>query len=253
MKNEKVQVEGNLSMMSGGGWVYWLMERKKHFSLILPLFIMLSFLGFKFFYTPPATERDFVNANLFLSNWEKNGENDSFLRFMEMRKKHPELSLRYDTRVIQNLIAQSDFARASSMASKALERSAKRVPSYSDFGQTTRLIENESYGEALKEAERLKIEMMEEERGSSSMLYALNLMRIACLNQKLGNFSDELFAWQQLKRLGSSDETPSPLRKEAFDKLVSHFTCQKVTLLDYIQHREEALQSLSLRGRQLTS
>ena len=76
-------------------------------------------------------------------------------------------------------------------------------------------------------------------------LTAFNLMRIAILCQELSDYSGELKAWSELKDLGGITKNKTFKSEagelEAFKQLLSHFTIRNITLLDYIQMREEKL------------
>ena len=227
-----------VSFMSGGGWVYWLMEKKKHLTLVLPLVLLGLLFSFKFAASRRGSEADFVAAHVAFTTWERDGDEKSFEKLTGLMSKYKELERTYDGKVVQKLIAKGDFEHAFPMASRTLKRSSDLAASYTQFGKTTLLIGKKDYKAALKESEDLKERLLSSEEERGSLLFGFNLLRIAFLHQKLGQREEELLAWKQLKHYAGWDGNEPALPKEAFDKILSHYTESQVNLLDYIRYRE---------------
>lgn len=144
--------------------------------------------------------------------------------------KHPDLRAKYEGQIAQELIVRGDSAAALPLAERTLARVSKEhIPLYSAYSATTLLIEKGSYPEALGQANALQSKVSEKE---DSGLFTANLLRIAMLNQKLGNKNEELKTWQTLK------ET---LKQGDHDQVVTALSEGRVSLLDYIAFREKEL------------
>ena len=77
-----------------------------------------------------------------------------------------------------------------------------------------------------------------------SALFAFNLARIATLSEKVGDREGEKQAWQEIKRYGGWEkgaQGDEKIGQTGFKQLLSHFTVQETSLLDYIKSREEDL------------
>lgn len=196
-------------------------------------------------------EGDYVSATAAFTKWkqvlERNG--DDFAKLSKLVKKHPELQARYDAPIGQYLLA----AIAPQEAAPFIERTLLRTkqPYYSDYARTSLKISEKKYQEALDEALSLKDKMNSEplyweKSKDSSSLFAFNLMRIATLSQQLNQSETEIEAWKEIKDYGGWEKDEPPVEligHEGFKQLLSHFSVQETTLLDYIEAREEELRN----------
>ena len=200
-------------------------------------------------------EADYVAATHAFQKWDQvlDTENEGLKDLEKMLKKHPELSARYEAQIGQNLLAAYSPEQAKPYVESTLKRTAQ--PYYSSYAQTSVTVSSGEYAQALEEALKLKEEMLADEafwekagesKNYGSALFAFNLMRIAALHGELGNQRDELNAWKELKRYGGWDAAASgneKIGKEGFKQLLTHFTVQESSLLDYIEAREQQLSS----------
>jgi len=169
-----------------------------------------------------------------------------FDQLQGLMKKHPELISRYDAEISQNFLISRQPAMAKPYLESALKRTSQLY--YSNYSQTSLAIGEGDYRSALASSLKLKTEMLQDQsfwndnQGYGSALFAFNLVRIANLQQQLGDHEGELSAWRELKMYGGwGEEIGSGVGKEGFKQLLSHFTVQETSLLDYIIAREEVL------------
>lgn len=157
---------------------------------------------------------------------------DSLDKLTRLLNKYPDLRAKYEGLIAQQLIVRGDVAAAIPLAERTLARiSQEHIPLYSQYSQTTLLIEKGSDAEALEQATALQAKVNEKD---ASGLFAANLLRMAMLNQKLGKKNDELKTWQILKEtLTQSDN----------DQLVRALSEGRISILDYIAFREKELKS----------
>jgi len=224
---------------------------KKALCYALPVIIVLSAVTITVGARKGRAETDFVAASHAFLKWEKILEKggEDFLSLQKLIKKHPELQAYYDAQIGQNFLALRDSEEAGPYVDRTLMRT--KQPYYSDYALTSLKVSGREYVEALREARKLKKKLLKDEtfwenRADDSSLFAFNLMRIATLCEELGDEKGELEAWREIKQYGGWLEgapIDEKIGQAGFKRLLSHFTVQETTLLDYIQAREEDLSS----------
>lgn len=170
-----------------------------------------------------------------------------FKKFHQILKKHPELSTVYQGKIGQNLLNAYLPEEAKPFVISSLERTSQ--PYFSLYSRTSITISEGNFEKALEEATELK-EVMEKDKsfwenaeqndGGGGALFAFNLARIAMLFGDLHDKKNEEKIWKVLK--GYSDEKKCSQPQEiaihkGVAKLISHFTLQECSLIDYIDSR----------------
>ncbi|MDJ0651914.1 MAG: hypothetical protein QNJ27_02765 [Simkaniaceae bacterium] len=214
-------------------------------ALIAGLFIA------KFEAKKERAKRDYVAATAAFTKWEQalDQGGSSLAKLKKLVEKHPELQAHYDPSIAQSLLANISPQEATPFIERTLQRT--KQPYYIDYARTSLKIGEKRYQEALEEALSLKDKMASdssfwEKSKKNSALFAFNLLRIATLNQQLNHKESELEAWTEIKQYGGWDQQHSPtdsMGHEGFKQLLSHFSRQETTLLDYIKAREEELRN----------
>lgn len=197
-------------------------------------------------------EADYVSATNSLVKWEEvlDKEHDELKNLTALMKKHPELEAQYDAVLAQDFIAVRESKKALEYGEKAIKRTNQ--PYFSDYAKGSLLVSQQNFAEGLEVALYLKKQMLADDafwqKGNQikyfgSGLFAFNLMRIATLYQKLDMKERELEAWHELKSYAGWETTSKDKRigREGFQSLLSHFSVQDITLLDYIAAREVEL------------
>lgn len=173
-------------------------------------------------------------------------------RLTAIMAKHPELHAAYDGAIAQTLLNRGQVDDALPYAKATLSRTeSDGLSFYRGFAQTSLLISKEQYKEALAQAQTLQQQMLEiaavqpaDGRAFSDELFALNLLRIALLQQEVGDKAAELQSWKTWKEyagLGSSKMTDGKIRQEAFRMVMQQLTVGSVAIPDYIAYREKFL------------
>jgi len=201
---------------------------------------------------------DFVAADLTYNNWK--GGLDVLAKLEKLIRRHPELHAKYDGAIAQKLLSSSEKGLASSYASANLRRIEDFSPHYPQYTKGTLMIADGRLADALHAAKQLKADLEKDtpfwEKRSAviahgAVLYAYNLLRIAMLEGSAGSPEGELAAWNELKMnagwLGTEPQAKT-YDPEAYALIQKNFQRQNVSLLDFIEHREEALKS-ELAGR----
>ncbi len=142
--------------------VQWFAENGKSLLYVLGAGILLFILGYKLANgASNQSEMDYVQAqnefNRFQTSEERDAQEDSFQKLVAVMDRHPELHAKYDGLIAQTLLNRSQTADAKKFASSALERTkSENEPFYTDFAQTTLLIAEEKYADALQRAQALQ-------------------------------------------------------------------------------------------------
>lgn len=207
--------------------VQWISHNGRTLLWLILTLIALSLLGYRLIGgSAGGSAKDYLVAEnemrLFLKS-DKSEE--SLLKLTQLLKSHPELQAKYDGEIAQTLMSRGDAAAALPFAERTLKRLSKEpTPFYREYAATAMAIANKQYPEALAQAQELQTKIQK----TDSALYAANLLRIATLQQRLGQKSEELKSWQQLKLL----------KRESFMQKIAE---GDLTLLDYIAFREKEL------------
>ena len=213
----------------------------------LPALVIFSVIMVKMGGRKGRAETDYVVASNAFIKWDRilEKEGEDFTNLQRMLKKYPELHAHYDPQIGQNFLALREAEEAAPYVERTLERTSQ--PYYSDYSMTSLKVSDREYEEALKEAKQLKEKLLNDKTfwrngKDDSSLFAFNLMRIATLCGELGDTKGELEAWREILHYGGWDDSGSideKIGQAGFQRLLSHFTVQERTLLDYIQTREE--------------
>ncbi len=184
----------------------------------------------------------FARAERIFEKWAASPKDQAlFVEMTEALKAVPQLQEKYETAFVQGCIEGGRVNQALSSASRALEIAKNEIPFHASYGETSLLIEQGLYQQSLERAVSLKEQMLRAfdlsqllSRPSigGAVLYAHNLLRIACLQQELGNMPGELAAWDELENLA---ETP------LFSLVFKSFREKGVDLSDYIAGRIAAI------------
>lgn len=173
---------------------------------------------------------------------------DALAKLKKIIDSNPELHAKYDALIAQTLINRDEAGDAMPFANPAIKRTeAENSPYYADYSQTTLLISDGKYDEALKKALALDKQMRDAlaqnktpaERQFGDMLFAFNVLRIGTLQRQLNLKADELKTWQDWKQFLQG--TQYPAMAKAFQQQRIIYSEGKTSLSDYIDMREKAL------------
>lgn len=226
-----------------------LFDWKKLLVYIVPAALLAGLLITKVGTHKGRSEGEYITATHAFVKWDQilDQEAEEFASLQKVMKKHPELHAHYDALIGQNLLSTHSPKEAEPYIERTLKRTDQ--PYYSDYARTSLLISEAKYEEARQSASLLKQRMADDssfwENGKdNSALFAFNLLRIATLSEQLGDLEGEQGAWKELKRYGGWEkgaEADEKIGHAGFKQLLSHFTVQETSLLDYIASREEDL------------
>ncbi len=175
-------------------------------------------------------ETEFVNIQRAILGVDTDlSQNEAITKLHQLLSKYPELNSKYDAPIAQAFIAAGKANDAQTYADQSLKRTgSNHLPLYQDFARTSLFIEKEQYQEALTQAQKLKTVL--QDQTPKSTLFAYNLLRIALLQQALGNKNEELKTWQEWNSYSNSD---------AFKLINNQLESGGIKLSDYIAQRNK--------------
>ncbi len=180
----------------------------------------------------------YARAQSAFSDWAAAPEDEKlYVAMRDAIRTVPALERKYEPTIAQKLLSANRIDEALEMAGRSMSRVKGEAPYHMTYGETSLLIEQGNFQKALEKAVALKEQMgnsfLQEERGGS-LLYAHNLLRIACLQRELNNGPGEKAAWEEVEKLL---ETKTPLSY----KISANFSEKQVDLTQYIAARKKIL------------
>lgn len=174
----------------------------------------------------------YATAEAVFAKWEvAPQDNDLYTGLQEVIRNVPTIGKKYEAAIAQKLLNTEKLNEALEMANRSINRVQDEAPFHSQYARTSLLIEQGIYQQALENAVALKEQLAKEM--STSLLYAHNLLRIACLQQELKNQPGEKAAWEEFEaHLATSSHSAL---------ILSNFSEKNVDLTQYIAERKKSL------------
>ena len=226
--NKKKQQQILAQSLNKGDWEHsavaeWLIKHGK--TLLWLALVIIIALFFVYYWTAGRREQaedDFVLAiremNLLQS---ADDQGDALEKLTAILRRYPELEAKYDGRIAQSLINQNEVSAADPFAVRNIQRiSDEPVPNQIAYSKITLLIDQQKYQQALNESKQLK-----EKAIGNQTLYAMNLIRIALLQNQLGLTADSKASWEELQNLDNAKAKA----------VIEHFNEKGITLEEYIK------------------
>ena len=186
------------------------------------------------------TEGDFFRAQALFTHVQENdneeGNNEADIKELQgIMQRHPELQAKYDGPLAQTSLIEGNIPQAKAFADPIFQRTKPdHLALYQDYSQTSLLIGEGKYQEALQKTDQLKVKLEGETVPmQNSALYAFNLVRRALLLQELGQSDAEVQAWKELQTLMAASQPGYNI-----DEL---FTTGEASLSQYINERMNTL------------
>lgn len=253
-----------LDSLEENPFIHWVVDHGKSLLYLFVGLIFLTILIFRFFQSGQvSSETDFINGEkefqLFAAPLEGNDpaiQANALKNLEKILSVHPELHAKYDGSIAEILLTREENSKAIEFATPAIKRtSEENDPFYSGYAKASLLIADNKYDEALKAAKSLKDQMTQqgeeyqdtpEKFQFGTLLYALNLLRIGMLQQKLALHQEELKSWQEWKNLlhkSREGSQPKYIDGQMFITLESLLSEGEVSFTNYIEAREKILKN----------
>jgi|GEM_PF-1143615 len=195
-----------------------------------------------FYFQSGPKAPDFVQAEALVAKWTAVPDDALFQEMSRALRKVPALQRKYEPVIAQKLMEGGKGAEALQIAYRSLDPAKEEIPYHAHFAETSLLIEQGEYQKALERAAALKGKMSREcdveafsgnRLVGGALLFAHNLLRIACLQQELKNQPGERAAWEELEAFLMKNE-----KGPASQLLLSSFHERSLDLTDYIAERK---------------
>lgn len=183
------------------------------------------------------SEDNALVAERLYEKWARGDDDKIPAKLQQLMDAQMHIQKKFDPLVAQKSLLQ--YRQDSCM--RTISSFENEAPYHAQFAKTSLLIKDRLYAEALESSYALK-KVLEEDASiwnskglmapAGSILYAFNIVRIATLQQLLGNGHAEIATWALLDNTQLSTYHP-----EARMLLEKAFGEQGCTLSDYIAHR----------------
>lgn len=201
------------------------------------------------------SEREYIKAANDFAAFTRTPTGDSaaqteaFKSLQAIMLKHADLQAAYGGSVAQTLINRGDISDALPLAQQTLKRTAaNHLAFYEEYSQTTLLILQEQFKEALAKAQNLQSLMDNEvktipsweNRSFGPELFPLNLLRIALLQQMLGDTAGEKAIWKlwsQYAGITAAEKDSLSVDPRPFHLIIQQLAIGTTSLPDYIKER----------------
>ena len=215
---------------------------------------VLAVSGWTLYQWNTGSPGDYLTAEKIFNEWSGD-RNEKLIKLQKILKQHPELHAKYDGRIAQKLLLSSQQGLAASFSKATQQRIGELSPYYTQFSNCSLLIGDKKFDEALSQSKILKQSLDQDETfwktkseivKHGAILYGYNLLRIAFLEQMVGNVGGELAAWKEFKREAGWLESEPPIKQldpESFYLISQNFQKNDVSLKDFIHYRETLLKS----------
>lgn len=185
----------------------------------------------------------YADAERFVMEWISKGDEVSYVEMRKALKRVPALERKYGAAIAQKLFQKDRLSDALALAHRSLKLIEEDAPFHAAYGETTLLIEQGSYQDALERSVGLKEKMSQEkdlgaqigdQPAGGTLLFVHNLVRIACLQKELENRPGERAAWDELENFLKEKEILAHI-------VYSSFRDKGLDLSHYISERKKAL------------
>lgn len=231
----------------------WSVKHSKNIAYFLMLASVLLFYSYRSSANNSnQAEADYFNAQndfqIFSGQTERSYTDEERSEALEnlqtILARRPELKTKYQALIAQTLLIQGKALESQKLMDHVYKRTAaNQLPLYTDFTKNSLLIGQGEFTRALDEAMTLDEKIAAEASSKYANLRIYNLLRIALLQQQLGNAAGELQAWKNFKAYALDSQTASSNLDEHTASLMMQnlFSEGNATIGSYIETREAQL------------
>lgn len=205
---------------------------------------LLFMLIYRFYGGSTQSQQDFYEAESSMTELQQSPEDAkaSLAKLEKILYRNPDLHAKYDGLIAQALLNLNNVQEALPFAENAIARTkSENAPFFTDFANTTLLIAEKKYDQALQNAKDLnkKITEQTEALKENSLLFAYNLLRIGMLQQQLGQKEEARQTWKQWMEFAknATEKSSAANMNEGFLTLNQVFIDGKLDLLNYMSHQ----------------
>lgn len=181
----------------------------------------------------PGSVREYIEAGKEFARFQEPSleQEEIYEHLKAVIEEHPSLQSKYDGLIGQTLLINLHPEEAQQYISRSLQRThMDKFPPYAQFVQATFAIADHHFSAAISDLESARKDVSHSEDNIS---YALNLLREAMVNKKMGSFEQELTLLQEL-----ANYLEKPENAKVKQVLEKHFQDGSISLYDYIQNEK---------------
>jgi hypothetical protein len=232
---EQMVVEGSSSEER---WTNFFINRWRQILLGIAIAFLLLLASFFFIKKEPKLSQTAVSEKQFHKMLSDSLSPDILLeQSQRLFSQSPSLKTRFQATLAQNLMAKGEWNHSVNYAEAALVDTGKIQPQlFTEFSQISLDIGQKKYKQALDRSIQLKEQLATQEAPSYSILAAYNLLRIALLQQEVGDAQSELNALSDYNRYIDSESLHGN-QIALFNELKE----RDISFNDYITDRENRL------------
>lgn len=239
---------------SGQTFQWVLVNRKKALSMIGASILLVGACGL-WINRSLSSPKDFYLSEQIYRKWLNSPLEEGYTAAKQLKKyltSIPDLQSAYAASMVQSsmISPRADEKLPPSWARNILQRAHSTPSYYQRFSQHALWIAEGKYGEALTAARTLKEDLKKDEafwrsQGQlvryGSILYGMNLLRIASLEQELGMREEEKRSLQEVEEFLHMQTAPSTAYRdpESTSLLTQSLRDGNVTIFDYIDSRKK--------------
>lgn len=228
--------------------VQWISHNAKQLFYIFLGLIALALIAAKLINRSGNGAGDYTAAETaytkFLQDTDPKAREEALEQLSALLKKHPELLPKYEGGLAQTLLLRGNLPLAATYAQGIFKRTeTDHLELFNQYSQTSLLIGEKKWDASLKQAQALKAQMEKspiqdaEVREFRQTLYLFNLIRIALLQQALGQTAQEIKTWTAFKEAPVSKAVPYPIDSLVYEQVVNQLGEGEANLLSYIDSR----------------
>lgn len=227
--------------------VVWISHNGRTLLWILAALFAFFLIYFRMTGGRAATESEYMQADTYFQQLQKGSteaaQTDAYQKLAAILKKHPELQAKYDGQLAQIFLNKGDLPTANDYALRTLDRTASdHLTVFADYSRTTLLLADKKYEESLAKALSLKQQLQSSPTDPAlQTLYLFDLLRIAMIQQQLGQREAELKAWEELRQATAPKAAGWEVDPEIYEQFVTELGSGQASLLKYIEAREKNL------------
>lgn len=189
-----------------------------------------------------STEKDYFQAQALFTQFQSVANNPSenatadtdLAKLLTFMKDHPELKPKYEGPLAQTLLINNQIAQAQPLIDNIFKRTnPDHLQLYRDFTQSSLLIGQGKYVEAVEKSVQLKTALDQLKQEANPILYVFNLVRLATLFQQTDQIEEELKILNQLH--------DQPQFYEGLQTANQVYSIGKATLYQYLMDRRNLL------------
>ena len=247
--------------ISTSTWADWLMMHRK-LAMLISILIVLAVAGTLWFMQSSNAQKikDFETADVLADELEKNPplfEEQSGMskdspadlalnQLADLDKRYEILQPRFDSLIAQEMLLRDNKNELDPFAKRAVGRlRALGLDDFAEYSEISRLCGLHLYKEALQKAQSLQAKLVNKKKTPATantshdfMLEAFLLLKLATLNQQLGNTGALLQNVVELKSFLGLTKREVPLtiqQKELASQMLSHLQEKQSSLLEFIE------------------